>query len=144
GVAGGDNEVDYTVPGSDSAEAVALLQDRFPEFAGGTVDVVYTADAGVADPGVTRRVERLANDLRAVPTVLAADPGPLSADGTTGILRVRFDVPSERLPSTSVERVIDLAGETVGDDLRVELGGYPIEQVEQQEAGSESVGLLAA
>ncbi|HEX6237224.1 MAG TPA: hypothetical protein VFZ68_08520, partial [Acidimicrobiales bacterium] len=47
GIAGGDNEVDYTVPGSDSAEAVELLQERFPRFAGGTVDVVYTAADGV-------------------------------------------------------------------------------------------------
>src|SRR5690606_20332334 len=59
-------------------------------------------------------------------------------------LRVRFDLPGEQLPATSVTQVMDLAGETAGDDLRVELGGYPIEQVEQQEAGSESVGLLAA
>ncbi len=35
---------------------------------------------------------------------------------------------------------MDLAGEAEGDGLRIELGGYPIETVEQQEAGSESVG----
>ena len=52
GVAGGDNEVDFTVPGSDSAEAVELLQERFPRFAGGTVDVVYTAADGVTDPAL--------------------------------------------------------------------------------------------
>ena len=144
GVAGGDNEVDYTVPGSDSAEAVALLQDRFPEFAGGTVDVVYTSGDGVTTPDVTRRVDRLADDLGEVPNVVAAEPGPVSPGGSTGILQVRFDVANERLPSTSVERVMHLAGEAEGDGLRVELGGYPIEQIEQQEAGSESVGLLAA
>ncbi|HKH25319.1 MAG TPA: MMPL family transporter, partial [Acidimicrobiales bacterium] len=144
GVAGGDNEVDFTVPGSDSAEAVELLQDRFPEFAGGTVDVVYTSDGGVTGPDVTQRVDRLAADLGEVPNVVAAAPGPISPDGSTGVLQVRFDVANERLPTTSVERVMDLAGEAEGDGLRVELGGYPIEKVERQEAGSESVGLLAA
>jgi RND superfamily putative drug exporter len=143
-VAGGDNEVDYTVPGSDSAAAVDLLQDRFPEFAGGTVDVVYTSGDGVTAPDVTRRVDRLADDLGEVPNVVAAEPGPVSPDESTGILQVRFDVANERLPSTSVERVMDLAGEAEGDGLQLELGGYPIEQVEQQEAGSESVGLMAA
>ena len=145
GVAGGDNEVDFTVPGSDSAEAVELLQDRFPAFAGGTVDVVYTASPdGVTGPDVTQRVDRLAAELGEVPNVVAAEPGPVAPDGSTGILQVRFDVAAEQLPTASVERVMDLAGEAEGDGLRVELGGYPIQQVEQQEAGSESVGLLAA
>jgi putative drug exporter of the RND superfamily len=144
GVAGGDNEADFTVPGSDSAEAVGLLRDRFPEFAGGTVDVVYTADGGVTGPDVTGRIDRLAAELGGVPNVVAADPGPVSPDGSTGVLEVRFDRPGEQLPTTSVERVMDLAGGAEGDGLRVELGGYPIETVERQEAGSESVGLLAA
>ena len=39
---------------------------------------------------------------------------------------------------------MDLSGEAEGDGLRIELGGYPIETVEQSEAGSESVGLVAA
>jgi RND superfamily putative drug exporter len=144
GVAGGDNEVDFTVPGSDSAEAVELLQDRFPVFAGGNVDVVYAAEGGVTGPDVTGRIDRLAAELGDVPNVVAADPGPVSPDGSTGVLQVRFDLPGEQLPTTSVERVMDLAGATEGDGLRIELGGYPIETVEQQEAGSESVGLLAA
>jgi putative drug exporter of the RND superfamily len=146
GVAGGDNEVDFSVPGSDSAEAVELLKDRFPVFAGGTVDVVYTSDSGVASPEVSDRIDRLTAELREVPNVLAAEPGPASPDGSTGLVQVRFDEPAERLPTTSVERVMDLAGEAEADGqgLQVELGGYPIETVEQSEAGSESVGLLAA
>ena len=142
--AGGDNEIDFTVPGSDSADAVDLLQERFPEFAGGTVDVVYTADGGVTTPDVTDRIDALAAELATVPNVVAAEPGLVSPDGSTGVLRVRFDLPGEQLPATSVEQVMDVAGEAAGDDLQVELGGYPIETVEQNEAGSESVGLLAA
>jgi RND superfamily putative drug exporter len=144
GTAGGDNEVDFTVPGSDSAEAVDLLQERFPEFAGGTVDVVYTADGGVTDADVTGRIDALATELADVPNVVAAEPGLVSPDGSTGVLQVRFDLPGEQLPTTSIERVMDLAGEAEGDGLRVELGGYPIETVENSEAGSESVGLVAA
>jgi putative drug exporter of the RND superfamily len=144
GTAGGDNEVDFTVPGSDSAEAVDLLQERFPEFAGGTVDVVYAADGGVTGPDVTNRIDALATELADVPNVVAAEAGPVAPNGSTGVLQVRFDLPGEQLPTTSVERVMDLAGEAEGDGLRVELGGYPIETVENSEAGSESVGLLAA
>jgi putative drug exporter of the RND superfamily len=144
GAAGGDNEVDFTVPGSDSAEAVELLRERFPRFAGGTVDVVYTADGGVASPDVTARVDRLADDIAGVDHVVAAERGPVSPDGGTGVLQVRFDLAAEKLPVESVERVMDLAGAAEGDGMRVELGGYPIETVEQRDAGSESVGLVAA
>jgi RND superfamily putative drug exporter len=144
GVAGGDNEVDYTVPGSDSAQAVKLLQERFPRFAGGTVDVVYTAADGVADPDTAARIDALAGDIAGVDHVLAAEPGPVSPDGSTGMVQVRFDLAAERVPAESVERVMDLAGEAEGDGLRIELGGYPIEKVERSEAGSESVGLVAA
>ncbi|HEX6419644.1 MAG TPA: MMPL family transporter, partial [Acidimicrobiales bacterium] len=144
GVAGGDNEVDFRVPGSDSAAALDLLADRFPRFAGGTVDVVYTSDRGVTGPGVAGRIEDLGRDLAVVDHVATAEPGPVAPDGRTGILRVTFDRPGEQVPVAAVERVIDLAGEAAGDDLRVELGGYPIERVESAEAGSEGVGLVAA
>jgi putative drug exporter of the RND superfamily len=143
-VAGGDEKFDFTVPGSDSAEAVELLQERFPRFAGGTVDVVYTAADGVTSPDTAARIDALAGDIAKVDHVLAADSGPVSPDGSTGVLQVRFDRAAEKLPADTVERVMDLSGEAEGDGLRIELGGYPIEQVERSEGGSESVGLVAA
>ncbi len=144
GRAGGDNEVDFTVPGSDSAHAVELLQDRFPSFAGGSVDVVYTADSGVASPAVASRIDDLTSDIAHVDHVVAAQAGPISPDGRTGVVQVRFDQPAEKLPTPTVERVMDLSGAAETDGLRIELGGYPVEQAERQEAGSESVGLVAA
>ncbi|HZA75303.1 MAG TPA: hypothetical protein VE623_02820, partial [Acidimicrobiales bacterium] len=77
GVAGGDSEADFTVPGSDSAEAVELLQERFPRFAGGTVDVVYTAADGVTGADTAARIDALAGDIARVDHVLAAEPGPV-------------------------------------------------------------------
>ena len=144
GAAGGDTGTDFTVPGSDSAEAVALLQERFPEYAGGTVDVVYTSPDGVTDPDTAARIDELAAGLAEVDDVVATEPGPAAPDGSTGMLRVRFAQDAQSVPAGSVERVMDLAGEAERDGLQIELGGYPIEQVEQGEAGSESVGLLAA
>jgi RND superfamily putative drug exporter len=144
GVAGGDTAQDVTVPGSDSAKAVELLRERFPRFAGGTVDVVYTGADGVTGPDTAARVDALGGAIAAVDHVLAVEPGPVSPDGSTGVVQVRFDQDAQQLPAESVERVMDLAGEAAGDGLRIELGGYPIEKVERSEAGSESVGLVAA
>jgi RND superfamily putative drug exporter len=144
GIAGGDNEQDFTVPGSDSAEAVELLQERFPRFAGGTVDVVLHGHGGVTSPQVTDRVAALADRIAEVDHVVATEPGPVAPDQTTGVLTVRFDEAGETLPTDVAERVMALAGEAEQDGLRIELGGYPIERAERQEAGSESVGLAAA
>jgi RND superfamily putative drug exporter len=144
GAAGGDNEVDYSVPGSDSARAVELLEERFPRFAGDSVDVVYTAEGGVARPEVATRIDELTRALARVDHVAAAEAGPVSPDGRTGVVKVRFDEAAQDLPMATVERVMHLSGEAGTGGLRVELGGYPIERVEQQEAGSESVGLVAA
>src|SRR5690606_9048866 len=107
-------------------------------------DVVYASEQGVTGPEVTTRIEDLSRDLTGDDHVISAEPGPVAPDGRTGILRVAFDEPGERVPVAAVEQVIDLAGEAAGDDLQVELGGYPIERVESAEAGSEGVGLLAA
>ena len=97
--------------------------------------MVYTSDGGVTGPDVTQRVDRLAADLGEAPNVVAAGPVRVSPDGSTGILPVRFDEAAERLPATSVERVMDIAGEAEGDGLQVELGGYLIERIERREAG---------
>ena len=143
-VAGGENKADFTVPGSDSAKAVELLHERFPRFAGGTVDVVYTATGGVSGADTVARIDALAGEISKVDHVVAADPGPVSPDGSTGILRVRFDVAAEQLPAESVKHVMDLARAAENNGLDIELGGYPIEKIERSEAGSESVGFAMA
>src|SRR5690606_28415502 len=79
GAAGGDTRIDFSVPGSDSAEASELLQERFPEFAGGTVDVVYTAEGGITEDH-TARIEELEGQLLGVDHVVATERRAL---GTT-------------------------------------------------------------
>jgi hypothetical protein len=50
GVAGGDNETDFTVPGSDSAEAVELLQERMHNRDTGTTSAsAMSCDSRVSD-----------------------------------------------------------------------------------------------
>jgi RND superfamily putative drug exporter len=144
GVAGGDNAIDYTVPGSDSADAVELLAQRFPEVAGGTVDVVYSSTEGVAGPEVSATVDRMAAAIAGVDHVVGVDTGTPAPGGTVGVLHVRFDAGDQEVPPAAVEQVVDIAGQAANERLRIELGGYPVQQFEQSEAGSESVGLLAA
>jgi putative drug exporter of the RND superfamily len=145
GAFGGSNDVDYSVPGSDSKQASDLLQERFPDMAGATVDVVYAVTGGsVGDPSVQDRIDRMAGDIADVDHVVATEPGPLSEDGSTGILYVRFDRAHEDVPTGSVEDLIDRAEAAEGDGLRVELGGYAVEIYEEGEGGSESAATAGA
>ena len=49
------------------------------------------------------------------------------------------------MPISSIEKIADTANEAGGDGLQVEAGGDPVRQVEQQqEGGSEVIGLFAA
>ena len=41
---GGDDTTDYGTPGSESAEANDLLDERFPSGSGDTIDVVWRAE----------------------------------------------------------------------------------------------------
>src|SRR5699024_965633 len=99
--------------------------------------VVVESSDGVDDPGVARRIERLTADLRDVPGVVGASLGPVSEDGSTGLVQVRFDAPTEKLEMASIEEVMARAEAIEGEGVTIELGGYPIATAEQDEAGSE-------
>ncbi len=144
GIAGGDNEIDYNVPGSDSARAVGLLEDRFPEVAGGTVSLVYTSAGDVTGSHVDAIVHRMETAIAEVDHVVGVERRPVAPDRSAGMLQIHFDEADQEVPAGAVAEVIDVARRAEGDGLQVELGGYPVQQLEQSEASSESVGLVAA
>ena len=95
GAFGGDNKVDFRTPGSDSSDAIAVLDERMPQFAGGTIDVVYRDESGVADPAVAARIDELARELREVDHVVGVVPGAVADGGGTAILTVQLDETAE-------------------------------------------------
>ncbi len=143
-VAGGETTVDYRTPGSDSSAALTVLEDRLPQLSGATIEVVYRADTGVDDPAVTSRIAALAADLRTIDHVVGAEAGPVSPDGRTGVLVVRLDGSPETLPIATTQRIMEHAGGAEGGGVDVELSGFAVQLAEQQNAGSEGVGMLAA
>jgi putative drug exporter of the RND superfamily len=55
-------QADFLTPGSDSAAADRVLQDRFPDRSSTTIDVVWHADAGARSAPVRARIDRLLAD----------------------------------------------------------------------------------
>jgi putative drug exporter of the RND superfamily len=145
---GGEFKADYSAPGSDSHQAQTLLEDRFPSEAGDTVDVVVHADGGVQ--AAREQVGRLLSQLADVPHVVGVsdpfrDPGGVSQDGTTLVAHLRLDVENPvDMPRQDSRQMLDIADESTVPGLQVALGGQSIQQAEQGEIGSETLGLVAA
>ncbi len=149
-VANGEFSADYSAPGSDSAQAQTLLEERFPSQSGDTIDVVVRSDAPATDPAVQEDVAALLDELGAQPHVTAVDdpytaPGGISPDGQTLVAQLRLDVvnPGD-MPVADTEKIIEAAEAHDTSGFEVALGGQTVEMAEMGEIGSEAIGLAAA
>ena len=145
---GGTLVDDFSAPGSESAEAMELLEERFPEVAGGTGVAVFAAPEG----------ERLDSHRAAIGAALSAvagkehvaslsDPfetGRISADGRIGYAELTLDVPASDIGAEAAAELVDAMEPARADGLVAELGGDAASFNREEEAGSEVVGILAA
>ncbi|ATL69269.1 MMPL family transporter [Nocardia terpenica] len=130
---GGKTNDNFAVPGTESQDAVALLQDRLPVFSGAQMQVVFAAKdaAKVTDPRPSAAIEKAMANLRDVPQVTTAvDPlqaKAVSPDGHVALGAVQFSASAgEVKPSTldDARRAVQPAGDA---GLEVEYSGavYP-------------------
>ncbi|WP_433326166.1 MMPL family transporter [Spirillospora sp. CA-294931] len=140
--AGGALQDDYTLKGTGSQEATDLLKERFPALSGADARVVVHAKEGKADQA---RVAEARTRLAALPHVSAVDPPRPSADGTTALLTVRYDVPVTDLkPKDTLDRLRSATGGLKSSGHRVEFGGQVPENVQAPDGAAEAVGIVAA
>jgi putative drug exporter of the RND superfamily len=153
GAVGSDFTEEFSLPSSDSKDALDLLENRFPAQAGDTVQIVYRAESGVEAPAVKREMEAVFTQVVALPHVSeVASPyegggaGAVSDDGKIAYATAQFDVTTDKLNDDEVKEIMDTARGAGGDGLQVEVGGSPAEEVrsEEEEGGSEMIGVLAA
>ncbi|PSK97889.1 RND superfamily putative drug exporter [Haloactinopolyspora alba] len=146
----GEFTADYSAPGSDSAQAQDLLADRFPAQAGDVVDVVFRSDEPATDPAVRGDVTAVLDELGGMDHVAAVDdpytaPGSISDDGRTVHAQLHLDVTTPAdMPVEVTEAMLDTAADAENAGLDVALGGQTIQAAEQEEIGSEMIGMAAA
>jgi RND superfamily putative drug exporter len=147
---GGDFTADYSTPGSDSQQAQGLLEQRFPERSGDTVDIVVRADRPVTEAAVRSDVTDLLDELRGLPHVAAVNdpyttPGGIAEDGQTLIARLNLDVVNPvDMPIEDTGELLAAADTAERPGLEVALGGQTIRQAEEGEIGSELIALVIA
>ncbi|MPZ26284.1 MAG: MMPL family transporter [Micromonosporaceae bacterium] len=137
----------FDIPGTESMEALELLEERFPEAAadGATARVVFLAPPGetLTDPDNQAAISDTLGELAQIPDVVSvADPFQaqlVSPDGTAAIAQVDFGV---ALPAANQELTAAVApAQDAG--LTVELGGEALMQ-EFEQGAADLIGLAVA
>jgi putative drug exporter of the RND superfamily len=154
---GEDYSTNFELPDSDSAQAVSLLEQRFPEQSGDGVQVVFRATAGqLSDPAVCAEVGSVLDAIAKVPGVagiesrLAANCSDargavVSGDGTIALATAQLEQRSFEVSDATVDGLLAAADDVPSERLQVELGGDAIRDSQQGDPSTaELVGLSAA
>ena len=143
----------FTLPGTESSQALTLLSSALPKQAGDSDTIVWQVRSGtVRDPGVQARIQGLLKKVAAAPSVAGvrspygpAGAAQISSDGRTAYATVTFAKQAQALPKKAVLHVIDLVRTARTSTLQVEVGGQAIEQATQTPpSNSMAIGLIAA
>ena len=140
----------FSLPGTDSQAATDLLQSRFPSQAGSSADVVFKADAGVADPAVQQHLEALFAQIKTVDQVTEvaspyAEGGArqISPDGAIAYGEVRFAVQRNQITQATKDQLKTMIHEANTPGLQVE-GGGEVFTTRRPPGSTEAIGLIAA
>ncbi|MGN6032659.1 MAG: MMPL family transporter [Thermomicrobiales bacterium] len=137
----------FSVPNTESQQAIDTLNARFPQAAGDSAQVVFKSDTTVTDPAIKARIDDFLTKAKSLPEVIAVqspfDAGTISQDGRIAYATIQYDKPGVELDSASVDDLLDLVKATGGDGLQTEVGGQVISQIPETGA-SEIVGIAAA
>jgi RND superfamily putative drug exporter len=151
--AGTDYKNDFSLPGTESQQAIDLLKREFPAASGETTTIVLHARSGtlynpVLEADAAAMLGRVAHCAHVVDVTSPFDPrgaAQFTRDGTTAFATVALDDQAVDIPRGNLKTIIDTARAADDGALQVELSGTPVSIVEQPEQNtSELLGAVAA
>ncbi len=141
---------DYSLPGTESQQAIDLFQAHSPAFGGADSTLVFTVDEGrVSDPEAQAAIEGALAEVRELEGVeLVTSPfeqgGQVSEDGRLAAVDVRYSTEPGEIKKDDGEALI-AAGETAEPEVQVEARGILVDLAAEQEAPiGELIGVLVA
>jgi putative drug exporter of the RND superfamily len=152
-VAGGEFVDDFSTPGTESQQAIDLLQERFPAAAGDSATVVLFVEEGtLRDGDRPAAIARTAEAIAGQPHVTSAvDPlsregaGRLSRDGRIAFIEVQYDQTADDLGVEPAGRLDDAAALAERAGVEVAMRGQVVDIAEQQTAPvGELIGVAVA
>ncbi|MEV6320435.1 MMPL family transporter [Nocardia sp. NPDC051787] len=150
-VTGGKTTDDFTIPKTESQDAVSLLKQRMPAYSGAQMQVVFATPglAKVTDPQPSAQIEQVIAGLRGLPQVATVvDPleaKALAPDQQVALGSVQFSVPAGEVTEETLDEVDHIAAPARDAGLDVEFAGavYPGFTAEVPET-PETFGIVAA
>ena len=129
---GGQTQESFSIPGTESQNALDRLEAVFPSVAGASSQVVLVAPDGrtVDDDAAVATIDEMVTAIEDIPGVDSV-VSPFSEyagvavndDASMAIIRVQFDGPSTEVTDATLEELTATASIAEKGDLRAEFGG---------------------
>ena len=141
----------FNVPGTESQEALDLLDEKFPGSGGATARLVFAAPEGhtLDEPQYRKVVEPTVDRAQSVPQAVTTgeqfiEGFTASKDKTIGFADLHFSVPVEDLEDSTKEALERVAGPAREAGLQVEFSGGVVSTSEAEHGSGEQIGVIVA
>ncbi len=143
----------FTLPDTESTQALDLLRAAAPQESGDTEQIVIGTTGGtkVTDPAVQQRVETMLAEVAKLPHVVAVQSpfakdaaGQTSPDGTVAFATVAFDRQAQDLSIDLAKEFVATAEAASGPDLVVAVSGQLAQVANPPSVGGTGLGILTA
>ncbi|MFC9634169.1 MMPL family transporter [Streptomyces mirabilis] len=149
---GGTGKLDntFSIPGSESQRALDRMKTDFPTFSGTSAQIVFTATDGqkVTDPADSARIRDALDAAASAPQVAKVvspfDAHTISADGTTAVAQVRYEVPQSALEPNALDALKSAVVGANQQGMRVEVGGSAFGNAPSESHRSDIIGVGVA
>ncbi|MEI6216379.1 MAG: MMPL family transporter [Actinomycetes bacterium] len=143
----------FSLPGTDSSKALALLGKAFPKQAGDSESIVFHVKTGsVNDPAIKNTMQQVFTKVSAIPSVGAVKSPydatgfmQISRDGKTAYASVVYSVFGRALKDADVKAMVAAGKSARTANLQVEFGGQGVGQLDKPKGNpGEVIGIVAA
>ncbi|SFF80092.1 MMPL family transporter [Streptomyces mirabilis] len=149
---GGTGKLDntFSIPGSESQRALDGMKTDFPTFSGTSAQIVFTATDGqkVTDPADSARIRAALEAAGSAPQVAKVvspfDAHTISADGTTAVAQVRYEVPQSALEPNALDELKSAVAGANQQGMRVDVGGSAFGNAPSESHRSDIIGVGVA
>ncbi|MFD8588402.1 MMPL family transporter [Streptomyces sp. NPDC059637] len=147
---GGTMDDEFTIPGSESQKALDEMAETFPDAAGTSAQIVFTAPDGekVTDPKYAAAITAVLKEAEGAPQVTAVvspfDAKTITRDQGTALAQVQYgtDVPGLREGTLDALEKTPAAAEKAG--LETHVGGLAYAEKSVPVSAKEGIGVLVA
>ncbi len=143
----------FSLPGTDSSRAIALIESVSPKASGDIDQIVFATSNGakISDPEIQSTIEATLAKVAEVPHVVSI-VSPYSVQGAEQVnaaddvafASVHFDEQAQNISTADAQQFVSTAQTAKGPNLDVAVGGQVAESANKPAIGGVGIGVIAA